>query len=88
MFLLRKIKKDRNITNKKIAEILGTSCQFASSLFKGTKKMNINHIKKIFEAIDFSEEEKEKILLEFYLEDAPSDFKEKIFQKIKKETIQ
>lgn len=82
------IKETKNITNKKIAEILQTSPSFITSLTKGERKMNINHIKKIFEAIDFSEEEKEKILLEFYLEDAPSDFKEKIFQKIKKETIQ
>lgn len=82
------IKEIKNITNKKIAEILQTSPSFITSLSKGERKMNINHIKKIFEAIDFSEEEKEKILLEFYLEDAPSDFKEKIFQKIKKETIQ
>ncbi|MGL4866199.1 MAG: hypothetical protein ACRC4T_24155 [Cetobacterium sp.] len=87
MFLLKRIKKDKNITNKKMAEILGTTCQFASSLNHGIKKLNINHIKKIFEAIEFSEEEKEKILLEFYLEDAPSDFKEKIFEKLKKETI-
>lgn len=83
MFLLKRIKKDKNITNKKMAEILGTTCQFTSSLNKGVKKLNINHIKKILEAIEFSEEEKEEILLEFYLEDAPSDFKEKIFQKIK-----
>lgn len=82
------IKETKNITNKKIAEILQTSPSFITSLTKGERKMNINHIKKIFEAIDFSEEEKERILLDFYLEDAPPDFKEKIFQKIKKETIQ
>lgn len=87
MFLLERIKKEKNMTNKKMAEILGTTSQFASSLSHGIKKININHIEKIFEAIEFSEEEKEEILLEFYLEDAPSDFKEKILKKLKKETI-
>lgn len=83
MFLLEKIKKDKKMTVAEIAKILGTTYQFVFSLMKGTRKMNINHINKFFEAIEFSEEEKEKILLEFYLEDAPSDFKEKILQKIK-----
>lgn len=83
MFLIERIKNEKNLTTAKIAETLGTTYQFVASLSKGTRKMNINHIKKIFEAIEFSEEEKEEILLEFYLEDAPSDFKEKIFQKIK-----
>lgn len=82
MFLLKKIKKNKNLSNKKVAEILGTSRQFASFLINGTKKLNKNHIKKIFDAIEFSEEEKENVLLEFYLEEAPSDFKEKILKKI------
>ncbi len=81
------IKECTNVSNKKISEILQTSPSFITSISKGERKLNINHIKKIFEAIEFSEEEKEKILLEFYLEDAPSDFKEKIFEKLKKETI-
>lgn len=87
MFLLEKIKNDKNLTIADLARILGTTYQFVFSLIKGRRKANINHIKKIFKAIEFSEEEKERILLEFYLEDAPPDFKEKIFQKIKKETI-
>lgn len=81
------IKKIKNISNIKISEILGTTPSFITSLTKGNRKLNKNHIDKIFNAIEFSEDEKEKILLEFYLEDAPSDFKEKIFSKIKKETI-
>lgn len=85
MFLVEKIKIEKNLTTAKIAETLGTTYQFVASLSKGTRKMNINHIEKIFEAIDFSEEEKEKILLEFYLEDAPFDFKEKIFRKFEQE---
>lgn len=76
------IKEYANISNKKISEILQTSPSFITSISKGERKLNTNHIEKIFKAIDFSEEEKEKILLEFYLEDAPSDFKEKILQKI------
>ncbi|MGL5277509.1 MAG: hypothetical protein ACRC8M_00295 [Cetobacterium sp.] len=87
MFLIETIKNSKNIRNKELAEILGTSYQFIHSLTKGEKKINKSHIDKIFNAIEFSEDEKEEILLEFYLEDAPSDFKEKIFNKIKKETI-
>lgn len=82
MFLIEKIKNDKNLTNKKIAEILETTYQFAFSLLKGNRKLNKNHIEKLFNAIEFSEEEKEKMLLEFYLEDAPSDFKEKVFHKM------
>ncbi|MGL5203216.1 helix-turn-helix domain-containing protein [Cetobacterium sp.] len=82
MFLLEKIKHKKKLTTTEIAKTLGTTYQFVASLIKGTRKMNITHIEKIFKAIDFSEEEKEEILLEFYLEDAPSDFKEKILQKI------
>ena len=81
------IKKTKNISNRKIAEILGTTPSFITSLTKRDRKLNKSHIDKIFNAIEFSEDEKEEILLEFYLEDAPSDFKEKIFNKIKKETI-
>lgn len=81
------IKEIKNISNKKIAEILRTSPSFITSISKGERKINAAHIKKIFEAIEFSEKEKEEILLEFYLEDAPSDFKEKILKKLKKETI-
>lgn len=83
MFLLEKIKNEKKLSVAEIAKILGTTYQFVFSLMKGTRKMNINHINKFFEVIDFSEEEKEKILLEFYLEDAPSDFKERILQRIK-----
>ncbi len=76
------IKEIKNISNKKLAEILDTSPSFITSLSKGERKLNKNHIKKIFDAIEFSEEEKENVLLEFYLEEAPSDFKEKILKKI------
>lgn len=76
------IKKIKPISNKKLAEILDSSPSFVSALSKGGRKLNIDHIYKFFSAIDFTKEEKEKILLNYYLQDAPEDFKNKIFEKL------
>lgn len=78
------IKKIKPISNKKIAEILQSSPSFVTALSKGERKVNIDHIRKLFLAIDFSNEEKEEILLNYYLQDASDEFKEKIFKKLNK----
>lgn len=77
------IKKTKKISNIRFSKILGTNPSFITSLTKGERRLNKNHIDKIFNAIEFSENEKEDILLNFYLQDAPFDFKEKILKKLR-----
>ncbi|HQC30313.1 MAG TPA: helix-turn-helix transcriptional regulator [Acholeplasmataceae bacterium] len=51
---LRYIRRDRDVTQKELAQIMGVSHQFIGKLEKGKARLNEDHIRVICEALNCS----------------------------------